>query len=339
VHQYRHSTAKGPDGQPLFADVALLGPADAANVVVVISGTHGVEGFCGSAVQTGLLRSGLAEQLPDGVRVVFIHAINPYGFAWLRRFNEDNVDLNRNFVDHAQPYPKNEEYDKLANAIAPPDCTEAALRRARSKLFDYAKRHGETALQAAITQGQYNHPTGLFYGGGRPVWSNKLVHKIVHEHLAGSRNVVLIDIHTGLGDCGEGKCLMSEPPGSAAVCRARSCWGDRVESTRTGESISADLTGAGKYAFARMLPAGTEVTAISLEFGTCKPTVVFFAMQAENCLCHHGTPGDLRAKEVKTELRRVFYPDMDDWKNAAWKQSREIVAQALGGAANLKEHD
>ena len=64
LHRHKHSK-KGPDGKPLFADVALLGPADAANVIVVISGNHGVEGFCGSAVQTGLLRSGLAEQLPD----------------------------------------------------------------------------------------------------------------------------------------------------------------------------------------------------------------------------------------------------------------------------------
>ena len=32
------------------------------------------------------------------VRVVIVHAVNPYGFACGRRFNEDGVDLNRNVL-------------------------------------------------------------------------------------------------------------------------------------------------------------------------------------------------------------------------------------------------
>ena len=48
-----------------------------------------------------------------------VHAINPHGFAWSRRVTEDNVDLNRNFVDHAQPYPSNPGYEELRAAICP----------------------------------------------------------------------------------------------------------------------------------------------------------------------------------------------------------------------------
>ena len=32
------------------------------------------------------------------LRCVLLHALNPFGFAWRRRVNEDNVDLNRNFL-------------------------------------------------------------------------------------------------------------------------------------------------------------------------------------------------------------------------------------------------
>lgn len=30
--------------------------------------------------------------------MLFIHAVNPYGFAWRRRVNENNVELNRSFL-------------------------------------------------------------------------------------------------------------------------------------------------------------------------------------------------------------------------------------------------
>ncbi len=109
----------GPEGEPLYTDVALIGPKDAAVILVLVSGTHGVEGFAGSGIQTGLLQQGIASVLNPNVSIVMIHAINPYGFAHLRRFNEDNVDLNRNFVDHTRPYPPNQGYEELADAINP----------------------------------------------------------------------------------------------------------------------------------------------------------------------------------------------------------------------------
>jgi len=42
---------KGRDGETLAMDVALDGRADAPRVLVVSSGCHGVEGYCGSGVQ------------------------------------------------------------------------------------------------------------------------------------------------------------------------------------------------------------------------------------------------------------------------------------------------
>ncbi|MDF2152283.1 DUF2817 domain-containing protein [Vibrio sp. CAU 1672] len=54
----------GPEGKPLFMDVALLGAQDAKQFVLVMSGIHGVEGFAGSAIQTGVLSEGIAWRLP-----------------------------------------------------------------------------------------------------------------------------------------------------------------------------------------------------------------------------------------------------------------------------------
>ena len=73
------------DGQALTTDVFYIGAESASKLLVLISATHGVEGFAGSAIQLDTLRTLSSESLPDDVAVLFIHALNPHGFAWLRR--------------------------------------------------------------------------------------------------------------------------------------------------------------------------------------------------------------------------------------------------------------
>ena len=84
----------------------------------MIAGTHGVEGHCGSGAQVAWLQQGGPARLPPRTGALLIHAINPHGFAWGRRVNEDNIDLNRNFVDHSQPHPANADYEALREHIA-----------------------------------------------------------------------------------------------------------------------------------------------------------------------------------------------------------------------------
>src|SRR5512143_2900367 len=91
----------GVDGEALAMDVALLGAVDAKGLLILTSATHGVEGYCGSGAQIGLLQDErfVRGACDAGVAVLFVHAVNPYGFSHGRRVNEDNADLNRNFRD------------------------------------------------------------------------------------------------------------------------------------------------------------------------------------------------------------------------------------------------
>src|SRR5579872_1515592 len=162
---------RAPDGADLSTDVAWFGPRNAERVLVSVSGTHGVEGFCGSGAQVDWLRRGEAASLPAGVAVLVVHAINPYGFAWLRRVTEENVDLNRNWIDFAEPVPENPGYDELAAAAVPDTWTEESRRATARTLRAYAETHGPMALQQALSGGQYRHPAGVFYGGDAPTWA------------------------------------------------------------------------------------------------------------------------------------------------------------------------
>lgn len=73
-------------------DWAWAGPSDARRVLLYTSGLHGVEGFGGGAAQLEALTLERGEEA-----ILFVHALNPWGWANLRRVNEANVDLNRNF--------------------------------------------------------------------------------------------------------------------------------------------------------------------------------------------------------------------------------------------------
>ena len=173
-----------PKGDPLFTDVALVGPKNAKAILVLVSGTHGVEGFAGSGIQTGLLREGIGSRLKPNMCIVMIHALNPYGFSHLRRFNEDNVDLNRNFLDHSKPYPRNPGYAELEDAITPKSLSMWTNAKARLRFLYYRIKNGKLKLKEAISRGQFTHPQGLFYDGHSEAWSNETIRKIASRYLS-----------------------------------------------------------------------------------------------------------------------------------------------------------
>ena len=153
VSNYVLPGQKGPDGSELVVDVAEIRPSEQPNVVVIISETHGVEGFCGSGCQVGFLVERVYEGLPKTVGVALVHALNPYGFAWLRRVNEDNVDLNRNFRDFTEPPPSSSAYEAVHDWLVPADWDGPARKKAEG------------------VQGVFQHVTGVTnavsgYAGG-----------------------------------------------------------------------------------------------------------------------------------------------------------------------------
>ncbi len=317
-----------PQGEALYTDVAVIGPKSATHILVLGSGTHGVEGFAGSGIQTGLLREGIASALKPNVRIIMIHAINPYGFAYLRRSNEDNIDLNRNFIDHSKPYPKNDGYAELADVISPKSISVWKNTKLRLSLLWYRLRNGKAALIQALSGDQFSHPQGIFFGGHHETWSSKILKEIARRYLSNAQRVIFIDFHTGLGPHGNAEVIMNVEANSPSFKHAVQLWGDRVKTTVNGRSRSVHLQASLKLAVPKMIPQA-EVTAVSLEFGTYPAKEVFLALRAEHWLHHHGGRDHQDAEKIKAELVRVFYPNTEEWKLQVWKQGKEVVEQAL----------
>lgn len=325
---------RGPDGGELSTDVAWIGPQDADKVLVVVSGTHGVEGFCGSAAQLDLCLEFDTLPLGAGTAICLVHAINPYGFAWQRRVTEEGVDLNRNFIDFARPLPENPGYDALADALVPPSLDGPLFAAAEARIAAFRDRFGERAFQAARKNGQYRHPTGMFFGGQEPTWARRTLERIIDDfHLAQRATVAILDFHSGLGPFGYGEAIAKNLPGSTGVERARRWFGRSLSEPALGTSSTDVVSGAASECWFRAL--GDRAVFVAIEFGTFSPESGRRALRADHWLHAHGTvewSGEV-TRRIKGDLRNHYDPAEDDWREAVLFRSRQVLRQALNGLA------
>ena len=213
--------AKGPGNEDLTMDIGWFGTEHPKKLLLHSSGLHGVEAFAGSAIQLQLLDN--SPKLPDDTALVLVHALNPYGMAWLRRVNENNVDLNRNFLGQDVKYVGVPEgyakLDALLNPPSPPSL-DFFLPRAGLAILQY----GMPALRQAIGSGQYEYPKGIMFGGKQMEQGPREYQHFLAERLASVESILAIDVHTGLGKYGE-DTLLSDQKGYDT---ARLMFGERV---------------------------------------------------------------------------------------------------------------
>ena len=333
----------GQDGETLALDVVRDGPTQAAAVLLLSSACHGVEGFCGSGVQVALLADASlrAAARAGGVALLYVHALNPYGFSWWRRTTHENVDLNRNFQDFSQPLPRNTAYDEIAHLLLPTHWPPSP--EVNQAVADYIAQHGQPAWQQAATAGQYHHPEGLFYGGHNPTWSQQTLRQVLREHGQSCERLGWIDIHTGLGPSGVGERILACRDDAAALARARAWWGgpDRrgVTSIDDGSSSSAPLTGLMWSAAYQECPQA-EYTGIALEYGTLRIEQMLDALRADQWIENHPEAPPAQIAAVKRQTRDAFYTDTPGWKRQVLEQAGEAVRQAVAGLAmGLRQDD
>jgi hypothetical protein len=261
-----------------------------------------------------------------------MHAVNPHGFAWLRRVTEENVDLNRNWVDFGQPLPANPGYDELHDAYCPPSLDAATLAACDERIAAYRRAHGEHAERVARSTGQYTHPDGIFYGGSGPTWARRTSEAILARHLGPAKSVAIVDLHTGLGPYGYGEPICNHAPGGERVRRARRWWGDSVTEPLRGTSSSQEKTGLTEFGYERAL-AHAEIAFVALEFGTYAPPRGAAVLRDDHWLWQHGDPRGAAAVPVREALRDHFFPPFDDWKEMVLFRSEQVFRQALKGLA------
>lgn len=301
-------------------------PDGAKNALVVISGTHGVEGPAGSFVQARMLQDTFFAEQKD-TAIIFIHGLNPYGYMHGRRTNEHNVDINRNA---GTEFVTKSDYAAIHPLIAPKVWDDAAVKNLQDGI------HSNAGAKDALMGGQYDFPDGIFFGGKSPERSVLLLEHFCKRYLSVFTRVSILDIHTGLGEFG--KLTAISPADSAdnpLAVRTKHYCGDTTVFPNLPKpgSLISPASGSVIEAAIRWLP-NTEVTPIALEFGTYPIAETFPWFVAENWLYHHrGVLPLEKQREIKEKFWDIFYPieNRVSWLEAIKEQSFEVAQKVILG--------
>lgn len=345
-------------GMELTIDSAILEGSNPRNVFVHTSGVHGAEGYAGSGIQIALLEkiankelTGLAELDSKNNRptLIFIHAVNPYGMRHNRRFNQDNVDLNRACITDPALWkellardPNGWGYEDFRHIFdgpierkQPPSLWDMALYIPR--FIPLVLWHGIPKLKRVLVTGQYHHSGGLYYGGRGTPRNWQIVKDILAPSFAIANNVLAIDVHSGLGDSGVDTILCENrkeydtscgiwPSGVKIDCPDLSPQGGGVASgyddARGGcnmAQLTPDKKPAAKF---------TTMFTVCQEFGTRSPLRVAAGVMLENQafhICRH-TRLHLMTQQ---HSRGSFYVETIEWKESVRARGVERFEQTL----------
>lgn len=330
-HTQRRSyrcAGSGPEGEELFTDAVWIGSENASRVLVLIGGTHGIEGFAGSAIQIdqlGLIAAGHVV-IPDNTAVLMIHALTPWGYAWQRRCDADGVDLNRNAIDFSRPLPENKDYDLLKDVFY----LENAAQR-KIALAEFEQQHGRIALEKAVSAGQYSDPSGPFYGGKAPAHGWLVCEDLMRQYTLQERDLAVIDLHTGLGSYGYGEVICDHQPNSIGARTAGHWYGDSVALPLLGTSSSVPKTGLLDYAWHAIM--NKRSCYITLEFGTFSTDQLFEILLRDHQLWAQSDNEPARLEHSKI-MRRHFCPNDQAWQEMVLFRARQVIAQGLQGVSS-----
>ncbi len=321
-------TGIGPEGEQLITDTAWIGPEEASRVLVLLGGTHGIEGFAGSAVQIdqlALIAEGLTV-IPADTAVLMVHALTPWGYAWQRRCDADGVDLNRNIVEFSRPLPNNKDYELLKDTFYLADAAQRQIA-----LAEFEQQYGRVALEKAVSAGQYSDASGPFYGGKTPAHGRQVCEDLMRRYALQDRDLAVIDLHTGLGSYGYGEIICDHQPDSAGTRAARRWYGESVALPFLGTSSSVPKMGLLDYAWHAIM--NERSCYITLEFGTFSTDQLFEILLRDHQLW--AQPGNEQARlEHSKIMRHHFCPGDQAWQEMVLFRARQVIAQGLHGVSS-----
>lgn len=313
--------------ESLSCELARIGDPAARRVLVIISGTHGVEGYCGSAIQRFLLAQ-LAQgdiRLPDGLALIMVHALNPWGMYWARRCDRDGIDVNRNFVAYDALPAADPDYPQVLDCLG-----IAEPQQRRTALQQLVQAWGQVRFDEVFSGGQYEHPWAPFYGGRNASFSRHVIEELIGQWQLAACECMVLDLHTGLGPWAYGELISDHPLGSQANASARELFGEAVAITASGASFSVPKAGLQDYHWHHLMArAGWYLT---LEFGSYSNDELFNTLLDEHLYWRDQQPAHLDEPSYLVQRRAMlghFCPADEIWQQAVLFKAWQVVQRVL----------
>ena len=178
---------------------------DQANLIVLTTGVHGMEGYIGATMLDVFFQEVYPTLDTADTGVLVVANVNPYGMKYFRRYNENNVDLNRNFILDWDTFDRssNREYPKVDTFLGPTGKIGNGLWHEVGFYLSLGKTaitDGADTISDALLTGQYEYPQGVYYGGNGDEASTVYLKDVFSQCLDSDyENIVHIDLHSGYG--------------------------------------------------------------------------------------------------------------------------------------------
>ncbi|WP_297098801.1 M14 family metallopeptidase [uncultured Draconibacterium sp.] len=304
-------------------------------LVMICSGTHGIEGFVGSAVQQQLMAEFFKPEMLETTGVLLVHGLNAWGFKNQRRFTESNVDLNRNYsTDKSLFETKNDGFVALYDMLTPKG--ELNMNSISNKFFmvtaiNQIARKGMPALLQAFAQGQYEFQEGIYFGGNDFEQQVAIMSEVLSDIAAPYSTLLNLDLHTGFGERGELHLFpnpIDDPELKAKTVEVfkgyQIDWGDS-DNFYTVSGQFVEFIGD-------LFPDKTSIPML-MEFGTLNTGSTIGAVKsahisiAENQGAHYGYKSQKDSLKALAGYYEMFYPPSEKWRTNALTVSQEMMGK------------
>jgi hypothetical protein len=304
------------------------------NLLVMISGTHGVEGFAGSAVQRYILENGLSHQHAG---ILMIHGFNLWGVKNFRRVNENNIDLNRNFIiDRNQFKPDDSQYAMLNDFLNPSgQPSENLLSHGffLMKAIYKIVRYSLEPLRGSILKGQYSFEKGLFYGGTGPQEQELLLMQLITKYFKPYKKIVLIDLHTGYGERSKLHLLAGKANEPNSIELKKIFNEDEIDfaDKKNFYAVKGEMI----TFFSEKIFEATraDVVSVTFEYGTLDSQKTVGSIESLRRLVlenqNHHNPGSSDKTKINNLFLEMFYPSDPKWRQSILTQTDEKMKKIM----------
>lgn len=323
----------------LSMDVGYFG-GNGRSLIILQSGIHGPETPAGAAIQQLFMEKYLHTFLNDGIDVLLVHAVNPYGFKYGRRVDENNIDLNRNFAPIRDLYQTSNADYKRMRSVLEPTGPVGGLRLASARIelgliLKYAMSGFDRRRANAAITGQYEFPRGLNYGGRRPTEQAKIFYNLNVGLFSKYEQILMLDVHTGLGEKGALSILPSEYSDAESLKEMIATLSTLENQGVKTIDISADekfySPNGDIIDLIPQIARKSCVVALTLEYGTLGNNLMseletVSHIVLENQAHFHGCASDSICTEVNRAFIELFNPNERGWRNAVLKRADRVFA-------------
>lgn len=327
--------------EDLYIDTIYLpSSTEQKNLVVLTTGVHGIEGYIGSVMLDVFWQEIYPDLNKESTGVLVIANVNSYGMKHHRRYNENNVDLNRNFIIDWESFDTtvNKDYSKVDQFLGPQKKMGNALWHEAGFYASMVKEvvaNGADSISNALLGGQYEYPQGVYYGGAGDEQSTTYVKDVFEWTLGDSQyeNVVHIDVHSGYGPR-YNMVIFNSVYETMNEAETKALFGyDNVISydSESFYATTGDTTDF-YYRLKEQMGAETALFSTCFEFGTIGDrfldSIISMKYTIEENQNHwYPTTDKVMNAIVKERYQELFYPTEMEWRE---KTVADFAAAAKG---------